>query len=236
MAKLIQKYNQNTGKRIIALAGVLLCILLAVAAVLLAVCKPKLWWLAPLVGLFCLVCGIKFHRTAKSLHSGLRGEKQTAALLRQKLPANFYVVANPLLSIHGQRVELDAVVIGTNGVWLVETKNFAGALSGTKTDAFWTQTRLEKGGKTLTKQVRNPLLQSERQVRLVTQWLASAMQVRVSGCVYFVNSYVRVGLTDARIFTDETALLRALQASKKPMLDAQTCRRLARIFRTGTLR
>ncbi|MEG1381297.1 MAG: nuclease-related domain-containing protein [Ruthenibacterium sp.] len=235
MAKLYQKYNQNTGKRLGALAGVLLCILLTAAAVLYAVCNPALWWLALLMGLLCLVCGIKCLHKAKSLHSGLRGEKQVSALLRQNLPANFCVVANPVLIINGQTVELDAVVLSANGVCLVETKNVAGALSGTKTDAFWTQTRLGKGGVPLTKQMKNPLLQNERQVRLVTQWLAPFGAIRVTGCVYFANSYVQVALADPRIFTGETALLRHLQTSKKPPLDAKTIKAVTRAFRRGKL-
>lgn len=236
MAKLYQKYNQNTGKRLCALAGVLLCCFLFLGSGLLLMIRPKLWFLMPITGILCLVCGIKCYHLAASLHSGLQGEKRVATLLQQNLPRSYRVVANPILYLFGQTVELDAVVIGANGVQLVETKNYAGTLNGTKTDPFWTQTRLLKGGKPLTKQVKNPLLQSGRQVRLVAQWLSPITACRVQGYVFFVNNFVQIPFADARIFTDETALLRTLQLPQKVALDTKTIKRLTRAFRCGMLR
>ena len=51
----------------------------------------------------------------------------------------------------------------------------------------------------------NPLLQAERQHKLMEQLLADAKQAcPVHSFVYFANKNARVGVRDARIYTDET--------------------------------
>ena len=65
--------------------------------------------------------------------------------------------------------------------------------------------------------MKNPLLQAERQHKLMEQLLADAKQAcPVHSFVYFANKNARVGVRDARIYTDETSLRRAIQSAPEP--------------------
>ena len=55
------------------------------------------------------------------LKSGIDGERQAAAALRA-LPYAYHVLVNPVFRVRGKVMELDAVVVGKNGVFIVETK------------------------------------------------------------------------------------------------------------------
>ena len=91
-------------------------------------------------------------------------------------------------------------------MFIVETKNHAGVITG-KTDAEWWSQVKRRGAKTM----KNPLLQAERQHKLMEQLLADAKQAcPVHSFVYFANKNARVGVRDARIYTDETSLRRAI--------------------------
>ena len=89
------------------------------------------------------------------LKSGIDGERQAAAALRA-LPYAYHVLVNPVFRVRGKVMELDAVVVGKNGVFIVETKNHAGVITG-KTDAEWWSQVKRRGAKTM----KNPLLAAE---------------------------------------------------------------------------
>ena len=138
-------------------------------------------------------------------------QRQAAAALRA-LPYAYHVLVNPVFRVRGKVMELDAVVVGKNGVFIVETKNHAGVITG-KTDAEWWSQVKRRGAKTM----KNPLLQAERQHKLMEQLLADAKQAcPVHSFVYFANKNARVGVRDARIYTDETSLRRAIQSAPEP--------------------
>ena len=63
------------------------------------------------------------------LNAGVKGEQQTYEILK-KLPKEFTVITNPVLHNRGSVNELDFVIIGTNGVFVVETKNYRGIITG----------------------------------------------------------------------------------------------------------
>ena len=61
------------------------------------------------------------------------------------LPYSYHVVSNPVYYINGRKAELDAVVIGKNGVCIVGPKT-TGVITGRPQDEWWSQT--EPGHKT----------------------------------------------------------------------------------------
>ena len=109
-------------------------------------------------------------------------------------------------------MQLGAVVGGKSGRIIGERKTRAGVSTG-KTDVErWWQVK-SRGAKTM----KNPLLQAERQHKLMEQLLADAKQAcPVHSFVYFANKNARVGVRDARIYTDETSLRRAIQSAPEP--------------------
>lgn len=165
-------------------------------------------WAAAAAGALCF--RVLYTRSAV-LKSGIDGERQARGCAA-RAPYAYHVLVNPVFRVRGKVMELDAVVVGKNGVFIVETKNHAGVITG-KTDAEWWSQVKRRGAKTM----KNPLLQAERQHKLMEQLLADAKQAcPVHSFVYFANKNARVGVRDARIYTDETSLRRAIQSAPEP--------------------
>ena len=206
MAKVITKHNKNTDKTLLCFVGVLLCLAAPFGVFAAANMLPTAYRIgaAALTALAAVLIAMHLSKTIGVLKSGLAGERAVAKLLTS-LPEDCTVVANPVYVVDGKTMELDAVVVSKNGVFIVETKNHAGDIEGSTKAQNWRQTRLAKGGVPFTKEMKNPLLQLERQQRLLSKMLG----VPVEGCVYFANRYAKVHVDSERICTTSAALLRA---------------------------
>ena len=219
MAVLHKKRNANTKKRARLMLGMAACVFAPTAlavwylTALLAKRQPPaaLAYGALAAAAAGALCFRVLYTRSAVLKSGIDGERQAAAALRA-LPYAYHGLVNPVFRVRGKVMELDAVVVGKNGVFIVETKNHAGVITG-KTDAEWWSQVKRRGAKTM----KNPLLQAERQHKLMEQLLADAKQAcPVHRFVYFANKNARVGVRDARIYTDETSLRRAIQSAPEP--------------------
>ena len=219
MAFVHKKRNANVRRRVLFKLGAAGCALLP--------CVLIVWYIALLlakkqppaamgcaVAAAAAVCALaaRWMRTrAAILQSGLSGERKTVSILRT-LPNEYHILVNPVLTARGQMAELDAAVIGKNGVFIVETKNHTGVITG-KTDAEWWSQKKRNGAKSM----KNPLLQLERQHRVVTRVLSEAgINCPVRSYVCFANPNARVGVRDERIYTDAAALRRAIQNAPRP--------------------
>lgn len=70
---------------------------------------------------------------------GKRGESEVAKILGETEAGKQYVV-NDLLFSDGERsCQIDHVLINPRGIWVVETKNYAGRICGTDDEREWTQ-------------------------------------------------------------------------------------------------
>ena len=219
MAFVHKKRNANVRRRVLFKLGAAGCTLLP--------CALAVWYIALLLakkqppaamgcavlatGAVCALAVRWMRKRAAILQSGLSGERKTVSILRT-LPNEYHILVNPVLTVRGQTAELDAVVIGKNGVFIVETKNHTGVITG-KTDAEWWSQKKRSGAQSM----KNPLLQLERQHRVVTRVLSEAgISCPVRSFVCFANPNARVGVRDERIYTDAGALRRAIQGAPRP--------------------
>ena len=192
MAVLHKKRNANTKKRARLMLGMAACVFAPTAlavwhlTALLAKRQPPaaLAYGALAAAAAGALCFRVLYTRSAVLKSGIDGERQAAAALRA-LPYAYHVLVNPVFRVRGKVMELDAVVVGKNGVFIVETKNHAGVITG-KTDAEWWSQVKRRGAKTM----KNPLLQAERQHKLMEQLLADAKQAcPVHSFVYFAAPF-----------------------------------------------
>lgn len=103
-------------------------------------------------------------RESKSIHAGLRGETRVARELARGLD-NAHCVFNDLSVRSGFRAaQIDHLVVGPGGVFVIETKNWGGRIAGGARDATWTQ---EGDGARPLRRHENPVLQNERHVRVL---------------------------------------------------------------------
>ncbi|MDV6315748.1 nuclease-related domain-containing protein [Idiomarina sp. HP20-50] len=153
---------------------------------------PNLWWIIGLIYLFAII------GAASTKRSGARGELKTLKLLK-KLPDN-YVLFNQV-DVPNPRAkrgftELDLIVVGPNGVFVVEVKNNNSKVTGDEQVAHWTAHKVGRKGGRYTAKVRNPIKQLKKQVHVLAEHLKrNRASTWIDGVVFFSHRGARVKLT-----------------------------------------
>ncbi len=102
-------------------------------------------------------------RRGKAIRSGQRGERIVAKEL-SKLKKKDTIIINDLLlpTSNGRTSQIDHVVISTRGIFVIETKNHSGRISGGEHAQYWQQ-----HFSTQTRTLYNPLLQNRSHLRAI---------------------------------------------------------------------
>ena len=144
--------------------------------------------------------GVMSHKAA-SYKSGIQGEATTAGIVRG-LPDEYFGIQNMQIRYDGQSSELDMVVVGPTGVFIIETKNLNGTIVGNYDTTHWTQRKVGQQGTPYSKNFYSPVKQVGTHVyRLAHLLRDSGIRVTVESLVYFSNPDTVVQLvgTPARI-------------------------------------
>ncbi len=123
-----------------------------------------------------------FRNHARQLSAGISGEEQSLQWMKS-LPDRYTVIQNLQLQVNGKPLEIDHLVIGDTGLFIVETKNYRGTLRGNCSDRELTKEKTTRNS-TRSQKVKNPVLQVRREVSLLRQYLDS------HGCGHDVNGFV----------------------------------------------
>ena len=124
-----------------------------------------------------------FDPQAQIQQAGEMGEAATAHLIRQ-LPEGYFGFQNIRLTYQGRNSELDMVVVGKTGVFIIETKNHNGLIQGNFDQHQWIQHKTGRRGGQYSKEFYNPV----KQVGTHTYRLAHYLRDR--GCNVHVDSMV----------------------------------------------
>lgn len=231
MSKVVKIKSQLKKEKNNLLLGVALTFILSLVfsasglSLLLAIMlqKSALHISIPVIFIVSAFLGFVFFINIKKkydiLKSGVRGEENTLKLLK-KLPGDYTVITNPVIHNRGITMELDFVVIGKNGVFIVESKNYRGAVCGKTSGSSWKQIKYGKNGKTYEKEVSNPARQSYRQKQRLSE-LFRDMKINVSvfSVLYFVDSRTELRIQDdadlnIAIINNEKVLLEFIKNTK----------------------
>lgn len=141
--------------------------------------------------------GKREEKQAKVLKAGLAGESQSLSVL-SSLPDDYIVIPNVELNVPSAgRTELDQVVIGLGGLFIVETKNYHGILKGKAEDEKLQKIKISPAGETYTDYVKNPVRQIKRQIHILKQYLGQCgLHPFINGIVYLVHPDVTWKVTD----------------------------------------
>lgn len=124
----------------------------------------------------------KFFWQRREIHaSGNRGETLVASSLSDLLPDRYSVYRN--VRVH-EKMECDFVIVGENGVFLVECKNYNGTLVGDVDDNEWTLEKVGQKGGEYSKQIRNPIKQVKRNISILSKYF------KMAGCQAWIEGYV----------------------------------------------
>ncbi len=164
------------------------------------------------VALAMLICFFIFRKKYNILLSGVKGENNTLEILK-KLPKDFTIITNPVILNRGVTLELDFVIIGKNGVFIVESKNYRGIISGKTSKPNWKQIKHGKNDKVYEKEVGNPVKQAHRQGRRMLEMFRDFdITADIYPIVYFVDSRTELKIQDdadvsVAVFNKEKELL-----------------------------
>lgn len=119
--------------------------------------------------------------------SGIRGEK-FAEMQLSCLPNDYVVFKNVQVSFDNKTSEIDNIVVGKSGVFVIEIKNINGSIVGDYSDKEWIQNKVGRGGTPYSKVFYSPVKQVGTHIyRLSHYFRNNGIQVYIKGVVYFVN-------------------------------------------------
>ncbi len=126
-------------------------------------------------------------RQQRIIAAGQQGEARITRLLERDLAPDCYVLNDITIPFARRSAQIDHLVISPQGVFLFETKNWGGALSGDAQAEKWTQIRSRDGKRV---QLSNPIRQVARQANFMQQFLKAHGfdAVPVYPAVVFSNS------------------------------------------------
>lgn len=193
MAKVIKKGNELDGQykhyHNLTILGFLVCGVCFVLFALLGI-GARNFGLAPILmlgfgggGLF----GGIMSQKASALRSGLEGEESTAQIV-SGLPESYFGFQNIKVTYEGKTSELDMVVVGPTGVFIIETKNLNGTVVGHYENQYWTQKKVGQQGTPYSKNFYNPTKQVGTHTYRLAHFLRDrGINVYINNMVYFSN-------------------------------------------------
>jgi len=131
-------------------------------------------------------------RKYQILKAGLNGEK-TALSTFSNLPDDYYVFTTVCSEFEGKKGEMDCLVVGRNGLFAVEVKNHNGKICAVEGEEYWEQHKVGQAGGRYSKQIRNPIKQTKRNIYILSQSLKNkGVRAWIEGLVYFTNKKVEI--------------------------------------------
>lgn len=158
------------------------------------------------------------------LAAGLRGEKDTLKALKA-LDDEYWIFSNLTATYKGGHSELDLVVLGPSGLYVVESKQLSGKITGNYADKKWLREKTSRAGVSYPEKIYSPIKQVGTHVyRLANQLRENGFSIHVSSAVYFPHPDARVRLqgeiADTPVFSGDggqKALLQYLRKSSHPL-------------------
>ncbi len=125
------------------------------------------------------------HTDATVIKAGIEGENATADIIAT-LPDGYFGFLNTVVTCDGKKSELDAVVVGPSGIFIIETKNRKGYIRGSHTADKWTQIKIGRGGSEYVNEFYSPVKQVGTHIFRLAHFLRrNGVPVHISGIVYF---------------------------------------------------
>lgn len=106
----------------------------------------------------------------KYMAAGLRGESEVAKILAENLDNSYYLYNDISIRNGFNRAQIDHMVVCGKGIFVLETKNWRGRLTGSETERKWLQhVYSDRPPRVLS----NPVLQNKRHVTVLEKFLRS---------------------------------------------------------------
>lgn len=143
----------------------------------------------------CFYAGNSEYTDTDILVSGISGERFATEVLSM-LPNSYTVFQNVTVTYADKESEIDNIVVGKSGVFIIEVKNHNGYIEGDLEDTQWIQHKVGRGGTPYEKEMYNPVKQVGTHIYRLANYLRNkGVNTHIEGMVYFVNDDCRLRLT-----------------------------------------
>lgn len=112
----------------------------------------------------------------RAAKKGEEGENLVASLIEKD--SSYHRLINNLILLGENNVshQIDHILIRSNGIFVIETKNYYGEITGKEDDSFWTRSYFIKGKKR-TVSFHNPLKQNKSHIRAIKKIIGGAFPI-----------------------------------------------------------
>lgn len=132
------------------------------------------------------------------IRSGIEGERAATSTLKN-LPDSYTVLQNVKINFDGKISEIDNIIVGKTGIFIVEVKNNRGIIFGDSRENQWSQTKNGKGTASYTKNFYNPVKQVGTHIYKTSRFLRNnGIKKHICAAVYFVNPNATVRVINPR--------------------------------------
>ena len=143
----------------------------------------------------CAYASLKQNLIA-SLKQGVDGEDITADILKEGLDDSYTVFQNSVITFEGKKSELDLIVVGKNGVFVVEAKNRNGRIVGSYTKEKWVQHKVGAKGGEYSADFYSPVKQVATHVfRLAGYLRQNSAPAFINGIVFFASEDTKLEIS-----------------------------------------
>lgn len=145
-----------------------------------------------------VLCGLAYFilgRRYNILLSGIKGERSLEKIAK-KHRNQYDIFINFPIQYKRNRSEIDMILVGKDGIVIIEVKNHSGTVCGADSDEKWSQYKHYRDGKNTEAEMKNPIKQVIRQRDILKSILrANGVDAWVDGVVYFSNPLIRLKLS-----------------------------------------
>ena len=129
------------------------------------------------------------HIETPEKRAGRMGERFVSDLIYETLDDEDRLLTNVHIFADDKQTELDNLIINSNGVFIIEAKNYHGEIFGDEEDDEWIKNKITPAGNVYQTTVINPIKQVKRQIHILATLLReNGIDVWVEGYVFFVES------------------------------------------------
>ena len=128
---------------------------------------------------------------------GYLGEKSVAFFLSKLDEKKYKVINNIMLSVGDKTTQIDHVVVSNYGIFVIETKNYKGWITGNDFDDYWRQTIYKRKEK-----LYNPIKQNYGHIQALKEVLSDIPDINYISIVAFTtNADLKVTVKTDVVYT-----------------------------------
>ncbi len=144
---------------------------------------------------------------------GWFGEKAVAVSL-SRLPEAYRVMHDVMIATERGTAQIDHIVLSAFGIFVIETKNYKGIITGSEQGAQWTKNMYGKKYS-----FRNPFLQNYGHVKALMVLLDLPQEVFVPIVAFTPDATLRV--ESKQLLIDTTQIIRTIRSFTEPKIQAE---------------